>query len=86
MVKFLDDLETKIGTDNFIELIPVVLTDRAPCFTDIKGIFFSKITGEERSKLFFCNPYVSNQKHHVENINKQIRKFFPKRKISGFFI
>ena len=80
IVKYFDELEEKIGTNNFIELIPVILTDRDPCFTDIDGICFSKITGEERCKLFFCDPYVSNQKPNVENINKQIRKFFPKGK------
>ena len=84
IVKFFDDLETKIGTNNFIELIPVILTDRDPCFADIEGICFSKITGEERCKLFFCDPYVSNQKPNVENINKQIRKFFPKGKSVDF--
>ncbi len=80
IVNFFDELEGKIGTENFIELIPVILTDRDPCFNDIEGICFSKITGEERCKLFFCDPYVSNQKPNVENINKQIRKFFPKGK------
>lgn len=80
VVKFFDELEEKIGTDNFTQLIPVILTDRDPSFTDIEGICFSKITGEERCKLFFCDPYVSNQKPNVENINKQIRKFFPKGK------
>lgn len=80
VVKFFDELEEKIGTNNFIELIPIILTDRDPCFADIEGICFSKITGEERCKIFFCDPYVSNQKPHVENINKQIRKFFPKGK------
>ncbi len=80
VVKFFDELEGKIGTANFIELIPVILTDRDPCFADIEGICFSKITGKERCKLFFCDPYVSNQKPNVENINKQIRKFFPKGK------
>lgn len=78
VVNFFDNLEEKIGTENFIELIPVILTDRDPCFSDILGICFSKITGEERCKLFFCDPYVSSQKPHVENINGQIRKFFPK--------
>lgn len=78
VVKFFDGLEEKIGTEAFIELIPVILTDRDPCFSDILGICFSKITGEERCKIFFCDPYVSNQKPHVENINGQIRKFFPK--------
>ena len=62
--------------ESFKDLIPVILTDRDSCFNDIDGICFSKITGEERCKLLFCDSYVSNQKPHVENINKQIRKFF----------
>ena len=76
IVKFFDDLEEKVGTENFIELIPVILTDRDPNFSDIEGICFSKITGEERCKIFYCDPYVSSQKPHVENINGQLRKFF----------
>ena len=74
-----DKLEEQIGTQAFIDLIPVILTDRDPNFADIEGICFSKITGEERCKIFFCDPYVSNQKPNVENINKQLRLFFPKK-------
>ena len=85
VVKFFDDLEERIGTNAFIELIPVILTDRDPNFTDIDGICFSKITGEERCKLFFCNSYVSNQKPNVENINKQLRLYFPKGKTVDTF-
>ena len=80
VVDFFDELEEKIGTAAFIEMIPIILTDRDPNFTDIEGICFSKITGEERCKLFFCDSYVSNQKPNVENINKQLRLFFPKGK------
>ena len=79
VVEFFDKLEERIGIEVFKELIPVILTDRDPCFSDILGICFSKITGEERCKLFFCDPYVSNQKPNVENINKQLRLFFPKK-------
>ena len=75
VVDFFDELEEKIGTNAFIELIPVILTDRDPNFTDIEGICFSKITGEERCKLFFCYSYVSNQKPSVENLNKQLNNF-----------
>ena len=64
VVEFFDNLEN------------VILTDRDPCFNDIEGICFSKITGEERCKLFFCDSYVYNQKPHVENINKQIKFIF----------
>ena len=80
VVEFFDELEEKIGTNAFIELIPVILTDRDPNFTDIEGICFSKITGEERCKLFFWDAYVSNQKPSIENMNKQLRLFFPKGK------
>lgn len=80
IVDFFDKLEEKIGTDAFIELMPVILTDRDPCFTDIEGICFSKLTGEERCKLFFCDSYKSNQKANVENINSQLRLHFPKGK------
>ncbi len=80
VVNFFDELEERIGTNAFIELIPVILTDRDPNFTDIEGICFSKITGEERCQLFFCDFYVSNQKPNVENMNKQLRLFFPKGK------
>lgn len=80
VVKFFDNLEEKIGTKAFIKLIPAILTDRDPCFADIESICFSKITGEERCKIFYCDPYVSNQKPNVENINKQLRRFFPKKK------
>ena len=79
VVKYFDELEEKLGTNNFKNLIPVILTDRDPCFSDIIGICFSKITGEERCQIFYCDPYVSNQKPNVENINKQLRKFFPKK-------
>ena len=80
VVDFFDNIEMQIGIEAFKNLIPVILTDRDPNFTDMDGICFSKITGEERCKLFFCDPYVSNQKPNVENMNKQIRLFFPKGK------
>ena len=79
VVEFFDSIEEKIGTEEFKNLFPAILTDRDPNFTDIIGICFSKITGEERCKLFFCDPYVSNQKPNVENANKQLRLFFPKK-------
>ena len=80
VVEFFDNIENQLGIQAFKELILVILTDRDSNFADIEGICFSKITGEERCKLFFCDSYVSNQKPSVENMNKQIRLFFPKGK------
>lgn len=86
VVEYFDELEEKIGTGAFIELIPVILTDRDPNFTDIEGICFSKITGVERWKLFFCDSYASNQKPNAENINKQLRLYFPKGKTIDTYV
>ena len=80
VVSFFDKLEDNLGIDDFKKIFPYILTDRDPSFSNIEGICFSKITGEERTKLFFCDPYVSNQKPNIENLNKQLRKHFPKKR------
>lgn len=85
IVEFFNNLEISLGTEDFIKVFPYILTDRDPCFSDIEGIEFSPITGERRTHIFYCDPYVSRQKGNIENINKQIRKFFPKgHSINGY--
>ena len=59
-------------------MFPSVLTDRDPCFSDIAGIEMSKADGAQRTFLFFCDAFKSNQKASVENVNKTLRRFFPK--------
>ena len=76
VVEVFDDLERKLGFDKFNEIFPSIF----PCFSDILGIEFSKENGVKRTYLFFCDAFKSNQKASVENLNKQIRKFFPKVK------
>ena len=44
------------------------------------NIEFSCVTGEERTHVFYCDAFKSNQKANVENMNKQLRKYFPKGK------
>ena len=80
VVSIFDELERKLGYDKFNDIFPSILTDRDPCFADIKGIEFSKELGVQRTFLFFCDAFKSNQKASVENLNKQIRRFFPKGK------
>ena len=66
--------------DNFNKVFPIILTDRDPSFSDFEGIEFSSITGELRTNVFYCDAFKSNQKANVENMNKQLRKYFPKGK------
>jgi len=79
VVAYFNELEEKIGIEAFKIIFPYILTDRDPSFNDYNGICFSHITGEERTRLFYCDPYVSNQKPSIENLNKQLRRFFPKK-------
>ena len=85
VVEVFDEIERRIGFDKFAEVFPSILTDRDPSFSDINGIEFSKEIGVQRCYLFFCDAFKSNQKASVENMNKQIRMFFPKGKsVDGF--
>ena len=64
----------------FSEIFPIILTDRDPAFSDFEGIETNNITGEIRTNVFYCDAFKSNQKANVENMNKQLRKYFPKGK------
>lgn len=79
VVEIFNRLEALLGLEKFNEIFPSILTDRDPCFSDILGIEFSKELGVQRTFLFFCDAFKSNQKANVENMNKQLRKFFPKK-------
>lgn len=79
VVEIFNKLEALLGYEKFCEVFPSILTDRDPCFADIQGIEFSKELGAQRTFLFFCDAFKSNQKANVENMNKQLRKFFPKK-------
>ena len=80
VVNVFDELENRLGYEKFNDVFPSILTDRDPCFSDIYGIEYSKETGAQRTFLFFCDAFKSNQKASVENLNKQLRKYFPKGK------
>lgn len=78
VVALFNQFEEKLGINGFKNIFPSILTDRDPSFTDYMGIEFSSETGERRTRVFYCDGYRSNQKGNVENMNKQLRKYFPK--------
>ncbi len=73
-----DTLEINLGINDFIKIIPYILTDRDPCFSKFEEIEFSSITDEQRTHIFYCDAFTSCQKGSIENMNKQLRKYFPK--------
>jgi len=66
------------GPSEFAAVFRAILTDNDPCFSDHAAIEFDPETGEKRTSVYYCDPYVSTQKPNAENMNGQLRRFFPK--------
>lgn len=75
----IDMLYEKLGRDTFITLFPVFLADNGSEFSDPVRIEFDwSGTGEERSRLFYCNPSAPYQKGSCERNHEFIRQIIPK--------
>jgi IS30 family transposase len=72
-----DDLYRKLGGKDFRELCPVFRTDNGPEFTAPTDIETDE-NGVIRTKVFYCDPYRSNQKASCENNHRFIRMVLPK--------
>lgn len=62
---------------NFGDIFPVVLTDNGGEFANAAAVEQSA-SGEQESRLFFCDPYCSSQKPHVEKGHTLLRDILPK--------
>ena len=80
-----NQLELHLTTKCFTQLFPFILTDRDPCFSHFDGIESSDHSIHPRTHLFYCDSFNSSQKANVEQMNKQLRKFFPKGKSIDHF-
>ena len=80
VVETLDIIEEHIGLDMFRECLPLILTDNGEEFSDIAGMERSNtVLGEQRTKVFFCEPSRSDQKAECECNHKLLRRIIPKR-------
>ncbi len=62
----------------FQKLFPVILTDNGSEFSNPAALEMSSISGEQRTRIFYCNPYSSWQKGHAENNHLNLRKVLSK--------
>lgn len=67
-----------LGPKRFGEIFPVLLADNGTEFSDPDGIECPAGAGQRLARLFYCNPYASYEKPHVENNHENLRKIFPK--------
>ena len=78
-------LQDVAGLEFFMRLFPVVLGDNGPEFSNPKMTEFFRPEPvhnptklERRTWMFFCDPYCSSQKPHVENNHLLVRRVLPK--------
>ena len=71
-------LEQTLGLDTFRKMFPVILTDNGSEFSNPAALEFSPATKERRTRIYYCNPYSSWEKPHVENNHLNLRKLLPK--------
>lgn len=68
-----------IGIDKFRKIFGVILTDRGTEFSNPYAIEHNE-EGEQRTKVFYCDPYCSWQKGMIEKNHELIRRIIPQGK------
>jgi len=63
---------------SFEEVFEILLTDNGPEFSDPSSIETSYLEGEKRCSLYYCDPYSSWQKPHLEGKHTLARRILPK--------
>ena len=79
VTKAINNLCDTIGIRTFRKYFPIILTDNGPEFKDPWSIERNEV-GTLRTKVFYCDPYVSNQKGRLEKNHEYIRYIIPKGK------
>lgn len=77
-VHALNMLERKYGSKKFREKFKTITCDNGCEFLNSKGIEKSRYTKGTRTTVYYCHPYSSWERGTNENINRMIRRFFPK--------
>lgn len=77
VVSELDKLEKKFGSKLFKKVFCTITVDNGSEFMNNDGMELSK-NGERRTKIFYCHPYSSYERGSNENLNKMVRRWYPK--------
>ena len=79
VVEQLDWLTAALGIETFRKLFPFILTDNGCEFKHTREMETTK-EGEQRTKVFYCDPRASWQKARIEKNHEYIRYVLPKGK------
>jgi len=75
----LDGLEHKFG-NSFMKIFKTITTDNGAEFLDFHGIETSAFdSNQQRTNVYYAHPYSSWQRGTNENLNREIRRWCPKK-------
>lgn len=77
VVKAINRLERRFGK-LFYKLFKSITVDNGCEFQDFEGIEIAHRRKGKRTVVFFCHPYSAYERGSNENMNRLIRRFFPK--------
>lgn len=79
VVAALDNLEKRYG-QAFPVIFKSITVDNGTEFSDCEGIERPRAGSGKRTKVYYCHPYSSYERGTNENINRMIRRIYPKGK------
>ena len=77
VVRALNRLERKMGKD-FRRIFRSITVDNGCEFMDCEGIEKSYRLKSPRTKVYYCHPYSPHERGSNENMNRILRRWFPK--------
>ena len=77
VVRALDRLERKLGK-KFRKIFKSITVDNGSEFSDYAGIERSCRLKSPRTKLYYCHPHTPQERGSNENMNRILRRWFPK--------
>lgn len=79
VISAINTIHKNIGHDTFKACFPIILTDNGSEFK-VPDALEKDGLGNERTKVFYCEPMASYQKPHIEKNHEYIRYILPKGK------
>lgn len=77
VIAVIDKLCLKLGSERFLSLMPLILTDNGSEFSNPRAIEFDR-QQNRRTHLFYCDPSAPGQKGSAEKNHEFIRYVLPK--------
>ncbi len=77
VVKVINQLERRFG-GIFYKVFQSITVDNGSEFQDFQGLENARRRKGRRTRVYYCHPYTPSERGSNENLNRIVRRFFPK--------